>query len=194
MKCILFFYAAVILAVAHALDDSMFSNRRQLARSSTPSKATPSRPASRPAPRPAPRPAYVAPKTTSYTKKTTTTKKTTYSKNSNRYMDLSTRRTSMPLYSYYHPVGIYFAIPFYSPVYRIAYYDGYGYNFYYGAYGYYEYAVHPVAYSSGSNVGYIVAVILLLVLICCICVGCTRSRNGNREEVLFESEISSNRE
>ena len=34
----------------------------------------------------------------------------------------------------------------------MVYYDGYGYNFYYGTYGYYDYSVNPYDYSLGAGV------------------------------------------
>ena len=40
-------------------------------------------------------------------------------------------------------------------MYLMVYYDGYGYNFYYGDYGYYEYSVNtPESANGGSLVGY----------------------------------------
>ena len=47
------------------------------------------------------------------------------------------------MYVYYLPPGLYFAVGYYSPLYLRIYYDGYGYNFYFGQYGYYEYSVNP---------------------------------------------------
>ena len=47
-------------------------------------------------------------------------------------------RSYQILYVYYLPPNYYTAIGFYSPVYLMTYYNGYGYNFYYGAYGYYQ--------------------------------------------------------
>ena len=39
---------------------------------------------------------------------------------------------------YYKAPDYYNAAGYYSTTYLLIYYDGYGYNFYYGAYGYYE--------------------------------------------------------
>ena len=114
----------------------------------------------------------------SYSRKTYTYKtpsKTyvyTYSKTktptsySNSYYNSATRKTYQPLYSYYKPANYYNSLGFYSTVYLRVYYDGYGYNFYYGNYGYYEYSVHP---SQGSSA---VSFIFLLVCVCFCCVPC----------------------
>ena len=52
-----------------------------------------------------------------------------------------------------------------------AYYDGYGYNFYYGKYGYYQLYVNPVALVGGQNVvradSPLGIIIGLSVLACC---------------------------
>ena len=39
---------------------------------------------------------------------------------------------------------MYFEKGYFSPVYKLTYYDGYGYNYYTGAYGYYEYSRPPI--------------------------------------------------
>ena len=44
------------------------------------------------------------------------------------------------------------------------YYDGYGYNFYYGNYGYYEYSVVPINYAPYAAAGVIAS--------CCIAISC----------------------
>lgn len=62
-------------------------------------------------------------------------------------------RTSRPLYVYYRPMNYYNAVGYYSTVFLIVYYNGYGYNFYYGQYGYYEYSVNQRPESSGSVIG-----------------------------------------
>lgn len=49
-------------------------------------------------------------------------------------------RSYSPLYVYYMPPGLYFALGYYSLLYSQIYYNGYGYNFYYGAYGYYQFS------------------------------------------------------
>ena len=60
----------------------------------------------------------------------------------NTYWNAGTGRTSQPLYVYYRPVNYNNPIGYYSTVFLLVYYDGYGYNFYYGTYGYYEYSVN----------------------------------------------------
>ena len=82
------------------------------------------------------------PTTYKYYNKYTTVKNTrTYSNKSYNY---GTMRTYSPLYVYFLPVGLHFPIAYYSPMYGRLYYDGYGYNFYYGQYGYYEYSFNGV--------------------------------------------------
>ena len=86
---------------------------------------------------------------------------------SNSYYSVSTKRTSRPLYVYYRAPNYYNAIGYYSTVFLIVYYDGYGYNFYYGRYGYYEYSVNQRPESSaGSAIGSLIGC-----LCCCIVVG-----------------------
>jgi hypothetical protein len=51
-------------------------------------------------------------------------------------------KTYKPLTKYFKPAGYYNAEGYLSPFYDKLYYDGYGYNFYYGAYCYYEYSVN----------------------------------------------------
>lgn len=59
----------------------------------------------------------------------------------NAYYNVATGRTTQPLYMYYKPLNLnYFPYGYYSLTYRLIYYDGYGFNFYYGQYGYYEYS------------------------------------------------------
>jgi hypothetical protein len=55
---------------------------------------------------------------------------------------MSTGKTYQPLYVYYKPAGYYNALGYYSTTFLLIYYDGYGYNFYYGEYGYYEYSIN----------------------------------------------------
>jgi hypothetical protein len=57
------------------------------------------------------------------------------------------------------------------------YYDGYGYNFYYGDYDYYEYSVND-ARASRMGIGAVLGIVIPLVfclLICCV-VCCGRSK------------------
>lgn len=119
------------------------------------------------------------------TKTTTTTTTTrTYSRSSSRnynsYFDSATMRTYAPLYVYYHPPGVYFSVGFYSPVYHITYYDGYGFNFYYNQWGYYETSPHPKPPSSGISIIWIVIFVVLLTL-CYIWLAC-RCLNSRVEE------------
>lgn len=81
---------------------------------------------------------------------------------------LSNGRTYSAFYVYYLPVGLYFATGYYSPRYRVIYYDGYGYNFYYGAYGYYEDSPNPYP---AMSTGAIVAIVVILVCCCCCVCG-----------------------
>ena len=93
---------------------------------------------------------------------------TTYT---NTYWNAATGRTSQPLYVYYRPINYYNPIGYYSTVFLLVYYDGYGYNFYYGTYGYYEYSVNqqpPPNRSGGGTGGIIVAIIFGIC--CCGCI------------------------
>ena len=47
-------------------------------------------------------------------------------------------RSFVGVYQYYLPPNYYDPIGWYSPKYTLTYYNGYGYNFYYGEYGYYK--------------------------------------------------------
>ena len=49
-------------------------------------------------------------------------------------------RTYGELYSYYKAPNYYNEEGYYSSLYGQQYFDGYGYNYYYGNYGYYEYS------------------------------------------------------
>jgi len=53
-------------------------------------------------------------------------------------------KTYDQLYEYYKAPDYYNKKGYFSPVYKISYYDGYGYNFYTSAYGYYEYSRPPI--------------------------------------------------
>lgn len=68
-------------------------------------------------------------------------------------------RTYKPLYTYYLPIGFTAAAAYYSLRYHETYYDGYGYNFYYGQYAYYEDSPND-----SENMGYIIAM--------SVCTGC----------------------
>ena len=72
------------------------------------------------------------------------------------------------LYVYYLPPNYYTAIGFYSPVYLMAYYNGYGYNFYYGAYGYYQDSSNAAIPAPQSDEGeWVLSIIFIFVLITC---------------------------
>ena len=106
---------------------------------------------------------YSGSKSSSYSKPKTT--KITYTKTkqtrvtTNSYF--SNGVTYGPLYSYYRPIGFVAVVGYYSPIYSRQYYDGYGYNFYYGQYGYYEYSVNPRRASSLAA-----EILYLLILLC----------------------------
>ena len=89
----------------------------------------------------------------------------TYVSTTNTYF--RSGRTYHALYVYYLPPNYYNAIGYYSPVYLQIYYNGYGYNFYYGKYGYYQDS--PNAGGAGGVVGIIV---VLLIIACCIGICC----------------------
>ena len=85
-------------------------------------------------------------------------------------------------------MNYYDAIGFYSPVYGLTYYNGYGYNFYYGQYGYYEYSVNQTQTTLGAaSIIIVIAVILFCFL--CICGVQRHRRGGNSEDVRFESGV-----
>jgi hypothetical protein len=69
----------------------------------------------------------------------------------NSYYDVSSAKTYKPLYVYYLPPDYYNEEGYYSETYSLKYYDGYGYNFYYGEYGYYEYSVNPSDVTKGKR-------------------------------------------
>jgi hypothetical protein len=71
----------------------------------------------------------------------------------NSYFSSSAAKTYKPLYQYYLPPNYYNSKGYYSTTYSMKYYDGYGYNFYYGDYGYYEYSTNPVErFSDNLNI------------------------------------------
>ena len=97
------------------------------------------------------------------------------------------------LYVYYLPPNYYTAIGFYSPVYLDIYYNGYGYNFYYGKYGYYQNSPNAVVHvrrsGGGGNTGlfFICFVAFICVCVCLIMVIC-RNKKGAIDEEVFEEE------
>ena len=85
------------------------------------------------------------------------------------------------MYVYYRPADYYNANGYYSNVFLIVYYDGYGYNFYYGDFGYYEYSLNeappgvtptPVYYGGGGDGGGGGVVLIFVgIICCCFCCG-----------------------
>lgn len=65
-------------------------------------------------------------------------------KSYNEYWDVTTKRTYKELEDYFRPDDYYNPYGYYSTYYQEKFYDGYGYNFYYGNTGYYEYSRPPV--------------------------------------------------
>ena len=88
----------------------------------------------------------------------------------NDYFNTVSLRTYSPLYVYYLPPGLYFALGYYSVLYGRIYYDGYGYNFYYGQYGYYEYSVNPEFIDenlAGKIISIVVCLVVLVLIVVC---------------------------
>ena len=99
----------------------------------------------------------------SYSKpRTTTMTTTTYRKTTNSYF--KNGRTYHAFYVYYLPPNYVSVVGYYSPLYLQIYYNGYGYNFYYGKYGYYQDS------SNGGGSGGIVGIIVVILIIAC-CIG-----------------------
>lgn len=86
--------------------------------------------------------------------------KTKYTANNNYF---KSGKTYQPLYTYFRPLGFYHAIGYYSIVHQRIYYNGYGYNFYYGLYGYYE-------TSENDKRSEIPAILIMCCMLCC-CIG-----------------------
>ena len=78
---------------------------------------------------------------------------------------LSHGKTYQPLYVYYLPTGYYNPVGYYSPKYFRIYFNGYGYNFYYGAYGYYQDSLNDKEPLTGVLVKLLVIVIFMAALI-----------------------------
>lgn len=113
-------------------------------------------------------------------------------------------KTYYPLTVYYRPIGVY--LSYYSPTYRIIYYDGYGWNFYYGQGGYYEYSINPSSTlittytspsgtrttvvqksSAGGIIGAVVGICLFCSIVCCI-IWCMRKAKV-AETIIIEEGI-----
>ena len=73
-----------------------------------------------------------------------------------------------PIFMYYLPVNYYDPIGYYSDEYQLNYYNGYGYNFYYGEYKYYEKSLNLEAHSGEdpSWVGWLVSGIFAFWVLC----------------------------
>ena len=144
-----------------------------------------------------PRPVYRKP-ASSYRKKTykkTYTKKTyrkTYRKYSGSFRG---GRSYGVLYAYYLPPNYYNAIGYYSPMYRIKYYNGYGYNFYYRKYNYYASSPNAVMRSDsvsiqGPSLGGLfgICICTCFIAIWCYCMCTGRCRGDEEHHSEHESE------
>lgn len=105
----------------------------------------------------------------------------------NSYWNVATKRTYQPLYQYFLPAGFYTSVAYYSVMFGKMYYDGYGYNFYYGNYGYYEYSEHPPAPANETTL----AIIMGAGCLCfCLC-GCYMVyRDEQDEDESIEVEVT----
>ena len=83
----------------------------------------------------------------------------------------SNGKTYKPLTSYYLPQDYFNSKGYYSEVYTVTYYDGYGYNFFYGDFGYYEFSVNdpPQGEASASVAGIIISSVMFSCFICLTC-------------------------
>ena len=80
-------------------------------------------------------------------------------------------RSDYPLYKYYLPPNYYNPVGYYSSLYLMVYYNGYGFNFYYGEYSYYEKS--PTDLNIGEDL--VIDIILVTMLIgvglsVCLCI------------------------
>ena len=98
----------------------------------------------------------------------------------NTHYNKAAAQTYSPLYVYYRPADYYNANGYYSNVFLIVYYDGYGYNFYYGDFGYYEYSLNEAppgvtptpVYNGGAGReggGGPAAFFIVCAALCCCC-------------------------
>jgi len=138
-----------------------------------------------------PRPVYRKPARASSYRKTykKTTYRKTYTKKTYRRYTGSFRggRSYGVLYAYYLPPNYYNAIGYYSPLYRIKYYNGYGYNFYYRKYNYYADSPNAVMRSDtvsiqGPSLGGLfgICICTCFIAIWCYCM-CTGRCRGDEE-------------
>ena len=90
-------------------------------------------------------------------------------------------RSHAVLYVYYLPPNYYNPIGYYSSLYGKTYYNGYGYNFYYGKYGYYQNSPNEVYVSSSGSP--LVGIIMLLCCCGCFCalIFLCRKCNGSND-------------
>jgi hypothetical protein len=96
----------------------------------------------------------------------------TYS-STNTYFNIKAGRTYHALYVYYRPLSYYNAIGYYSSIYLMIYYNGYGYNFYYGKYGYYENSPNDMENNTGTIIGALVTFCCIFpILYCIVCKYC----------------------
>ena len=105
----------------------------------------------------------------------------------NEYLDMETWRTYEPLYLYYKAPGFQDEEGYLSPMYNQTYFDGYGYDFYYGGKGYYEYSVHPSEMSQNMVLAIGAGILLAICCLpCCIffCMkGAKASQNMNEDSM-----------
>ena len=83
----------------------------------------------------------------------------------------SNGKTYKPLTSYYLPQDYFNSKGYYSDVYTVTYYDGYGYNFFYGDYDYYEFSVND-APLGGVSPGVVATITFSVMFSCFICMTC----------------------
>jgi len=87
--------------------------------------------------------------------------------------------------AYYRPIGWYTPIGYYSTLYLMTYYNGYGYNFYFGQYAYYE---DSDGGDDGSATLIMVFTIICFSLVCCC--SCLRVAISGGEEKSIKIERS----
>ena len=74
-------------------------------------------------------------------------------------------------------------------MYLKVYYDGYGYNFYYGEYNYYEYSVNP-----GSADGFMTVIYVILLICFSGCKQCLGSMADRAESTVVETVVETKTE
>ena len=88
-----------------------------------------------------------------------------YYSDTNYSFDRKNGKTYTKLYAYYLPYNFYDKKGYYSVSKDKIYYDGYGYNFYYGKYGYYE--TSPTDVDAGNVVIILIITLTTIALLCC---------------------------